>query len=238
MFNQQTQKIRVWIYAPQARRIIRGIIGVSLLIIFLLAWQNFPELITYISDREAIVAYLEGYGLWGAVLLVFLLIVQVISVVIPGQLLMITSGYLYGFGAGLALNLLGTVVASQIAFVLARWAGRPLIERLVPADRLKHWRQVSERQGLTFFLLFFWFPVIPGNVMNLVAGISAISFWSFLIANFFGRLPGLILLTLVGAYGLELSLQQWVILAVVAVVLLFGGRYVATKLQQRYFVQP
>ena len=235
MFEFTHQKTWTVVKSPKSHWILKGVLGLAAILIFWLGRKHFFELITIIGNREIISAYLEGYGIWGAALLLFLLNVQVISAVIPGQILLITSGYLYGFGGGLALNLLGTVVASQIAFVVARWAGRPLIERLVPAKTLNHWRQVSERQGLTFFLLFFWFPVIPSNIMNLVAGISSISFRSFLVASFLGRLPGLIFITLIGAYGIQLSLQQWGVLAVVALVLLVSGRLATTKIQRRYF---
>lgn len=229
------QKLWPAIKSQKSGWLLKGVAGLIVILLLWLARRHLIELIAFISNRDAVTAYLEGYGLWGAVLLLVLLNMQVISAVIPGHILLITSGYLYGFGGGLALNLLGTVVASQIAFVAARRLGSPLVERLVPANTLNQWQQVSERQGLTFFLLFFWFPIIPGNIMNLVAGVSSISFQSFLVANILGRLPGLILITLIGAYGIELSLQQWSALVVVALVLVIGGRFAATKLQQRYF---
>jgi hypothetical protein len=57
-----------------------------------------------------------------------------------------------------------------------------------------------------------------------------------LAANFLGRLPGVTLITLIGSHGLELSTQQWFILAGVGVILFIGGRYAANRVQARYFV--
>ena len=194
------------------------------------------EILTLISNREALTVYLQSLGWWGPFLLVVILSSQVIFAVIPGHILMITGGYLYGFSGGLTLNLLGTVVASQAAFVAVRWAGQPLVSRLASASVLERWHQLANKQGLAFFLFFFWFPVVPSNIMNFVAGLSSISFWSFLTANLLGRLPGVMLVTLIGAYGFELSTRVWVILAIVGMGLFFGGRYSVGKLQQRYFV--
>jgi uncharacterized membrane protein YdjX (TVP38/TMEM64 family) len=42
--------------------------------------------------------------------------------------------------------------------------------------------------------------------MNLVAGLSSISARRFLAASILGRLPGTVLLTLVGAYGLQVPI--------------------------------
>ena len=46
---------------------------------------------------------------------------------------MIVSAYAYGFTAGFLMNWLASVAVSQAVFYLARYAGRPLVERLVPA---------------------------------------------------------------------------------------------------------
>ena len=42
---------------------------------------------------------------------------------------MISGGYVYGFGTAFGVNLVATVGGSQIAFLLARWAGRPMVEQ-------------------------------------------------------------------------------------------------------------
>ena len=173
--------------------------------------------------------YLENLGVWGPLLLLLILSAQVILVIIPGHLVMITGGYLYGFNQGLTLNLLGTVAASQIVFVVVRWAGRPLAGRLMPVHLPIRWQYLAQQQGLAFFLFFFWFPILPSNALNFVAALSPISFWSFLAANFLGRLPGAAIMTLIGAYGLELTALQWGALGVVGLILFLSGRYVANK---------
>lgn len=212
----------------------KGVVTLIVLLTLYLGRNDIYDFLVFMGNREAITAYLQSYGMWGPVLLILILSAQVAFAVIPGHIIMITSGYLYGFSEGLLLNLIGMVLVSQIAFVAVRWAGRPLIARLVPAQLLNRWDQAASQQGFVFFLFFFWFPVVPSNVMNFVAALSSISFWSFLAANFFGRLPGVIGLTLIGSHGLELSTQQWLIIAVVGLGLFLTGRYITNKLQKYY----
>lgn len=217
-----------------SQEVVRGFMVGAVLLALWVGWAEVKHWVAFVSDRAAVTAYVQSFGGWGPLLIVALLSSQAILVLIPGHVIMIASGYLYGFGGGLGLNLLGTVVAGQLAFVAVRWAGRPLLKHIVPAPLLERWDRLAARAGFTFFLLFFWFPVLPSNVMNFVAALSPLSFWSFLAANFLGRLPGVTLITLIGSHGLELSTRQWLVLAGVGAVLFAGGRYAANKLQTRY----
>jgi uncharacterized membrane protein YdjX (TVP38/TMEM64 family) len=65
-------------------------------------------------------------------------------------------------------------------------------------------------------------PVFPADVMNFVAGLSSISWKQFLIANTVGRLPGVLLLTYLGANGLILTVPL-VALFTAAGLIMFGG---------------
>ena len=177
-----------------------------------------------VSDREAVSAFLTQIGIAGPLLLGLILVLQVVVAAIPGHVLMISGGYVYGFGVAFFVNLVATVGGSQAAFLLARWAGRPVVERLAPADVLDKWNKVSEEKGLIFFLLAFMLPIFPADVMNYVAGMSSLSSSRFFIANLFGRLPGVLLLTAVGAYGFELSAWGWLVILVVAAVMYFAWR--------------
>jgi uncharacterized membrane protein YdjX (TVP38/TMEM64 family) len=202
-----------------------------------LLWLSHPylfEWLEFFRDRAAVEAYLASVGVWGPLLYLLILAVQVLTVVIPGHILMITAGYLYGFDVGLGLNLVGVVGTSQIAFVLSRWTGKPLVQRLVPDPLLERWQAVAERQGFFFYLFCFWFPIIPGNVTNYLGGLSSISFWGFFLANLLGRLPGLVIITLIGAYSLHFSWQQWVLIALLGLISIIGGRFLTTKLAARF----
>ncbi len=174
--------------------------------------QPVGDMLAIVSERMAVIAYLEQFGLWGPLLLGLILMLQVIVAAIPGHILMIAGGYLYGAKVGFFVSLVSTVGASQCAFALARWAGRPLIVRLAPASVLDRWNEAAEQKGLIFFLFSFLLPIFPSDVMNFVAGLSSIPARHFLIANFFGRLPGIMLLTAIGAYGFEIPMQIWPII--------------------------
>lgn len=192
----------------------------------LLFWLREPvgDVLRIVGDRQAVADYLAQYGLFAPLLLAVILVLQVIVAAIPGHALMVGGGYVFGFAPAFVISLTTTVLGSQLAFFLARWAGRPLVEKLAPVDALNKWHDVSARKGLLFFMFAFMLPIFPADVLNYVAGLSALSARRFFAANLIGRLPGVVLMTAVGAYGFQLSLNTWVGIIVAAVVMFVGWR--------------
>jgi uncharacterized membrane protein YdjX (TVP38/TMEM64 family) len=196
-----------------------------------IAWQPLSHLLAFLSDQDAVSALVRSYGFWGPLAIIMLHSLQILIAAIPGHMIMIASGYIYGAWGGFALTLITTVVLSQAAFSFSRWAGRPVVERLVPAGSLQRWDRLANHYGFFFFMVSFMLPVFPADVMNYVAGLSSLSSLKFLVANFFGRLPGVLVMTLIGSHGLALSPQVWVVFTVGGIILLYLARLVLKKVE-------
>jgi uncharacterized membrane protein YdjX (TVP38/TMEM64 family) len=203
-------------------RLVKAIPFVLGLVLYILFREPVNDILLVIKDRDAVVAYLDQFGVLAPALLAFILALQVFVAAIPGHILMLSAGYLFGFARAFLFCLAVTVGASQMAFWLARTAGRPVVERLAPVHVLNKWNKAAENKGLVFFTFSFMLPVFPADVMNFVAGLSSISGQRFLVANFVGRLPGVILLAALGANGLVLTVPVVVLFTTVGLVM-FGG---------------
>jgi uncharacterized membrane protein YdjX (TVP38/TMEM64 family) len=214
--------------------LISGSVLLLVAVLLYWRWQDVQALVDFLRDREALSAFLEQIGVWGPVVYVLLLGLQVVTAILPPHGLMVAAGYLYGFWGGLALNVLGAVIFSQLAFTISRYLGQDFVNRVTPATIRERWQDVIKRQGVFFFTLAFWFPIIPSNITNYIAGVSPISFLGFFLASFVGRLPGLALVTAVGAFGFELTPQQWLMVGIVFVLLIVGGRIASTKIESYY----
>ena len=208
--------------------LIAGLMGLWL------AREPLLELVAMLADQGAVAAYIRSWGVWGPLVFILIHLLQIIIAVLPGQFVFIAGGYVFGFTGGLLLNLVTVIAGSQIAFALARLGGRPLVKRFVPADTLERWDWVAEQHGVLFLISGFLLPVIfPADVMNYVAGLSSMPARKFLFASFLGRLPSLILMTLIGSHGLELSLEVWAIIAFAIIGLFCAGSYALVKIRQR-----
>lgn len=212
------------------------IFAVSLIVVFLL-WQvreGVWDLISLVGDQDGVSAYLQSYGAWGPMALAVAQLLQVIVAVIPGHVFLVAAGYVYGFWPGLILNMICIVAASQLGFALARWTGRPIVDRLVDQKTLDKWYSIGEKQGFTFFTIAFILPMFPTDMMNFVAGLTGIPGTKFLAANILGRLPSAIMLTMIGAYGIRFAPWQWVAIGLFAVTVFIVGRTVVYRIEKRH----
>ena len=209
--------------------------GLALLaVLVLLLRESLSQWLTVLSDQAFVSSYVQSYGALAPLVLAFFQVLQVIVAFIPGHVFVIAGGYIYGFSIGLLFNIVCVVAASQLAFMLARWFGRPMVHRLAPVATIEKWETIAEKQGFLFFTIAFVLPVFPTDVMNFVAGLTGISPKKFLAANFLGRLPSVILLTLIGSHGLELSNWAWGALAVLVTAVYITGRFAIVRIEQKY----
>lgn len=211
---------------PFILKICAAVIGSGLLLWFR---QPIREMFLIISNRQAVAAYLDQFGILAPLLLTVILVFQVIVAAIPGHALMIGGAYVFGFLPAFWINLLATVLGSQVAFWLARQVGRPLVEKLTPTSSLNKWYAISAEKGMLFFLFAFMLPIFPADVMNYAAGLSALSARRFFIANLFGRLPGVIVVTAVGAFGWQFTPRVWVGIAVSSITMFAVWRLVFVR---------
>jgi uncharacterized membrane protein YdjX (TVP38/TMEM64 family) len=201
---------------------MKKIIGFfSLIVVFVMLYQFHESILSTLSwfgSREAITTSMQHAGLWGPIVLFILFVLQVFLAFIPGQALMVASGYLYGFWGGFLISWLSLVVGGEIAYVLARNYGRPFAEKWISPTVLERWNKAAAGQGVAFFAISLVMPLVPNDAMCYVAGLGTISRIRFSIANLLGRGLACIITSAAGAFGGNLSWQGWAILIAIFVI--------------------
>ncbi len=184
------------------------------------------------STPVAVRTWISEWGLAAPLIFLGAQIVQVLVFVIPGETVQIAGGYLFGFGAGLALTTGGIAIGSALNFYLARALGPAFVHRFFPPDRVARLEQIScsSKAQIGFFLLFV-IPGIPKDILCYVAGLSPMRFGWFLAVSMVGRLPGIAGSTLMGSAAAG---QRWVLavsLLVLATALFVLGYVYRDRLQ-------
>jgi uncharacterized membrane protein YdjX (TVP38/TMEM64 family) len=169
------------------------------------SWNSIKDLL----QEDELIEMLRDMGMFGPIILSVIQLLQVVIAVIPGDIFIVVAGKVYGFLGGFSINILSTLVASLVAFTVARSAGREVIDRLVPAKVLDRWMGVVEKRGSMIFVISFLVPIFPADVMNFVAGLSEISHKKFLMACILGRAPKIMIATLLGSSAIVLSPTVW-----------------------------
>lgn len=212
----------------------KAILYLSIVLSLILLWAyRLPimESLRWFSNLDAVIESIRGYGIWGPVVLFVLFILQAFIAFIPGQALMIASGYIYGFLGGILITWTSLVLGGQIAFWLSRKFGRPFAEKWIAPATLDRWDKSAAGQGMAFYVITLVMPLIPNDAMCYVAGLGSMEPRRFLLANMLGRGIASILTVTVGAYVNQIPALIWVFL-VGFVVLGVAGWFAARRYQR------
>lgn len=159
-----------------------------------------------VRDRlSAFVAWIDGLGAWGPVLLA-LAYVPACVLFVPGSLLTLGGGWAFGLPAAFAAVSLGSTTGACAAFLLGRTLARGAIEGRVAADR--RFRAIDRavgREGFKIVLLTRLSPVFPFNLLNYAYGLTSVSFRDYLLASWLGMLPGTLLFVYLGSAAKSLA---------------------------------
>ncbi len=196
------------------------------LVIGFLAWRFGPALYRLCSNRELLKSYLDTLGVWAPVMFVFLTAAQVIVAPIPAIALGLAGGYLFGEGAGFLLSLIGLLVGSMLAFVLARVFGQPLVVRLVGNSTYRKLEKLISGKGILAVALIFLLPMMPDDALCLLAGLTPMRARVFAFLVLTCRSPGVLVASLTGGGALQLPWQIWAAVGVASMIALYvGWRY-------------
>lgn len=148
---------------------------------------------------------LEGWGFW---VILAAQIFQTVLAPIPGHMVGIAAGYLYGVFWGFALCMTGLLIGAALVIWLARKVGRPLVERFVKPQQLAKIDDYLQRRGLVGLLLIYLIPFLPDDLACLAAGLTPLPIWQLLLVTLIGRAPGVLATILMGAQAHALTPDQ------------------------------
>jgi uncharacterized membrane protein YdjX (TVP38/TMEM64 family) len=182
-------------------------------------WRWGASLWQLFSDRAALLAWLASLGAWAPLVSIALNAAQVILAPLPGQIVGLANGYLFGLWLGTLYSLIGVMLGTALVLGLTRRWGRPLAVKLVPLSQREKLDRLVARRGELFFFLIFLLPFLPDDLTCIAIGLTDLPLARMLVLIAIGRLPGLIVASWAGAHAAEISLAGWIALAAGASVL-------------------
>lgn len=140
-------------------------------------------------------AWVEGLGVWGPVAFVLGYAVATVAF-IPGSLLTLAAGAIFGLVRGTVYTLIGATLGASGAFLIARYLARGAIEKKLAGNaRLARFAAIDKavgREGFKIVALLRLSPVFPFNLLNYSLGLTRVPFLHFLAASI-AMLPGTLL---------------------------------------------
>lgn len=136
--------------------------------------------------------WVEGLGALGPVVFVLGYAVATVAF-LPGSLLTLAGGAIFGLGWGTLWVFLGALLGSSLAFLVARYGARAAIERKVQGNpKFAAIDKAVGTQGRKIVFLLRLSPVFPFNLLNYALGLTRVRFIDYLVAGA-GMLPGTLL---------------------------------------------
>ncbi len=123
---------------------------------------------------------------------------------VPGTILTLSSGALFGIVFGTLWTIIGATLGATGAFLIARFvAGEEARSQSDKSDWLRQLRQGIEQDGFWFVLSIRLSPVFPFIAVNYLLGLTPISLTAYVLATLIGIIPGTFAYTWLGYGGLE-----------------------------------
>ena len=120
---------------------------------------------------------------------------------VPGSILTIAGGALFGPVAGTFDSLSGATLGATLAFLVARHLASPEWIARRTGGRLAEFISGVEAEGWRFVAFVRLVPLLPFNALNYALGLTRISLTQYVVASYLAMLPGAAAYTYLGHAG-------------------------------------
>jgi uncharacterized membrane protein YdjX (TVP38/TMEM64 family) len=164
-------------------------------------------------------------GLGASAPLVFIPLYVVACVLfVPGSILTLSAGFLFGVVRGSVYVSVAATLGATVAFLIGRYFARHWVAaRLANYPKFKAVDEAVAQEGWKIVALTRLSPVFPFNLLNYGFGLTKVRVRDYVLASWAGTLPGTILYVYLGslagdltrvAGGAKRSPAEWLLYAV------------------------
>lgn len=214
-----TEKQKKWVFAAA--------FVVFVVFCALTGWLIGVPMVEFANDPERFREWVDASGIWGRVLFVGMVVLQVVVAFIPGEPVELAAGYAFGFWEGSALTMAGFLLGSWLVFALVRKFGVKLVEVFFHKNKIAELRFLQNpRKAKIIAFLLMLIPGTPKDFLSYFAGLTPLTLSQWLRIVALARIPSLVTSSLTGAAaGEENYLLSGVMLAVTLIISIAGILY-------------
>lgn len=153
----------------------------------------------------------------GFLLVLAIQFLQIVAAFIPGEVVQVAAGMIYGPWLGAFIIWLGCVISSAFVFLLVNKLGAPFVRAMVPAKYMGKFEAFEQSGKLTtvVFVLFL-IPGMPKDVFTYLVPLTSMPLKTFLIASNVARIPGIIVSTYAASGLVEGRIGESIVIFLVA----------------------
>ena len=190
-----------------------------LVLIVIVGLQLFPyfEYLTTAEGRLELIAMIHDAGVAGIGICLALQFVQIVVAFIPGEIVQLAIGAIYGPFAGTFITVLGALISSMFVFFVVRKLGAPFVQGMIGAKNTKilDFFNKDRRLNVIVFILFL-IPGLPKDVFTYLVPLTPMRPANFFILSTLGRIPGIAASAFIGNAAVQGDYTQAIIVGIIA----------------------
>ena len=153
----------------------------------------------YLADPDLVRERIGEHYFLGALALVLISAAQVVVALVPGEVVEIAAGYVFGSWIGSFLCLVGIVLGSSTTILLVRRFGARFVYAFYPKEKIDALPIINDptKRNLLTFILFV-IPGTPKDLFTYAIGLTDMSIPLYIALTTVARFPSVILSTVSG----------------------------------------
>lgn len=190
-----------------------------MVIVVILIWPYIHEAFEP-GGLSRVIDDVRNAGPLGFLILLAMQFMQIVVAFIPGEVVQMAAGMMYGPWLGAAVILLGCIISSAFVFAVVHRLGAPFVRDMVPTKYLDKFNAFEEsgKLSIVVFILFL-IPAMPKDTFTYLVPLTNMRMRDFLVLSNVGRIPGIVISTYAANGLVDGNItQSLIIFAVVAVI--------------------
>lgn len=151
------------------------------------------------GDFTVVKEFVASYGVYAALVSFALMILQSVAAPLPAFLLTFANANLFGWWQGAILSWTSAMAGAAMCFYIARVLGRDVVAKITSKAGVEQIDEFFEKYGKNAILICRLLPFVSFDYVSFAAGLTSMSFGSFMVATGIGQLPATLIYSYVGS---------------------------------------
>jgi len=157
--------------------------------LFLLYYNYFIDTtFVYTIVAEWFVNPIYDLQFLGIFLFIGIMAIQGLIVPIPSEVVLLSTGMIWGWFFGGIMGIIGSMAASLLCFYISRKGGRPLAKKFVGESGLDMADKLIKKYGVKAIIISRFFPFISFDVISYASGLVDIDVKKYSIGTLIGSI--------------------------------------------------
>lgn len=181
--------------------IIKLVVAVAVVMVLLIVGRQFDiqarmQMLLHTIDNLGAVGYAVFFGVYVLACIFF----------IPGSILTLGAGAIYGVVLGSVLVSISSTIGATAAFLVGRYLARSWVSRKIEGNaKFSAIDTAVGEEGWKIVGLTRLSPVFPFSLLNYAYGLTKVRLRDYVLASWIGMLPGTIMYVYIGSLAKSLS---------------------------------